>query len=95
MPQIELAGRIIQTDEGYLVAPGDWTEEVAEELARRERAQAAVRAVSLRLREAGLQVRRHAPAAGLEYGIGLAVILEFGIAKPTAPASRQNMCDRM
>lgn len=37
MPQIELEGRIIQTDdEGYLVDPGDWTEEVAEELARRE-----------------------------------------------------------
>lgn len=35
--QIELEGKIIRTDEeGYLVDPGTWTGEVAEELARRE-----------------------------------------------------------
>lgn len=34
---IEIEGKIIRTDgEGYLVEPADWTEEVAEELARRE-----------------------------------------------------------
>jgi tRNA 2-thiouridine synthesizing protein E len=34
---IEVQGRKIDTDdEGYLVDPGDWSEPVAEELARRE-----------------------------------------------------------
>jgi len=36
-PTLEIKGKVIRTDnEGYLVEPADWTEEVAEELARRE-----------------------------------------------------------
>ena len=37
LPPIAVEGKSVRVDdEGYLVEPGDWTEAVAEELARRE-----------------------------------------------------------
>jgi hypothetical protein len=45
-------------DEGYLIDPGDWNEDVAAELALREG-----------LALTGLQDCRYAPAAGLEHRI--------------------------
>ena len=77
---LEVAGKaLLVDDEGYLIDPAQWNEQVAEKLARRERIVLSdehwtvIRfmreyyELSLRLRQAGLQDRRHAPAAGLEH----------------------------